>query len=197
MVTTAGLRDGFREPRANKDIRRYHQLDESEKPLDQLPLTATLATLSRLGYSLARQSAGPALDDAIALAVHAHRGQRDKVNEPYLMHVFRVMLSQQDEMARIVAVLHDVLEDAPVTLADLQALGYGEEICAAIDCLTRRKGEPYEEMISRVIANPLARRVKLADLEDNMDPSRLVAGDKDAKRQIKYRAARERLKNGE
>jgi (p)ppGpp synthase/HD superfamily hydrolase len=134
------------------------------------------------------------LDDAIALAVRAHRGQRDKRSEPYLLHVFRVMLSQTGEAARIVAVLHDSLEDTPVVLADLRAAGYSDEICEAVDCLTRRPGEPYEETINRIAGNPLARRVKLADLEDNMDPNRVVSGDPgNRERAEKYRAARERL----
>jgi (p)ppGpp synthase/HD superfamily hydrolase len=165
-----------------------------EKPLDLLSLEATLSTLSRLGYSLTGEVRQRTLDDAIALAVRAHRGQRDKRDEPYLLHVFRVMLSQNDETARIVAVLHDSLEDTSVTLSDLRAAGYSDEICEAIDCLTRRPGEPYEEMITRVVGNPLARRVKLADLEDNLDPNRVVSGDPGANgRSEKYRAARERL----
>ncbi|MGO4882312.1 MAG: hypothetical protein ACLP59_16000 [Bryobacteraceae bacterium] len=134
------------------------------------------------------------LDDAIALAVRAHRGQRDKGDQPYLLHVFRVMLSQNDETARIVAVLHDSLEDTSVTLMDLRAAGYSDEICEAVDCLTRRTDEPYGDMITRVRGNPLARCVKLADLEDNLNPNRVVSGDPGAnERAEKYRAARERL----
>lgn len=151
-------------------------------------------TLAELGYSLTGVVRPPTLDQAIALAVRAHRGQRDKRNEPYLLHVFRVMLSQTDETARIVAVLHDSLEDTSVTLGDLRAADYSDEICEAVDCLTRRPDEPYETMISRVAGNPLARRVKLADLEDNLDPKRVVNGDPGAhERADKYRAARERL----
>jgi (p)ppGpp synthase/HD superfamily hydrolase len=103
------------------------------------------------------------------------------------------MLSQNDETARIVAVLHDSLEDTSVTLADLQAAGYSDEICEAVDCLTRRPGEPYDSMIARVAANPLARRVKLADLEDNMDPTRQIDGPDGAEHLAKYQTARRRL----
>ena len=119
----------------------------------------------------------PTLEDAIALAAHAHRGQVDKGGQPYILHVLRVMLRQEDETARLAAVLHDVLEDTQVTLADLRSAGYSEPVCAAVDCLTRRSGETYEEMIERVATNPLARQVKLADLADNLDPNRTVPAD--------------------
>jgi (p)ppGpp synthase/HD superfamily hydrolase len=136
----------------------------------------------------------PTLEDAIALAAHSHRGQVDKGGQPYILHVLRVMLRQEDETTRIVGVLHDVLEDTPVTLADLQSAGYAENVCAAVDCLTRRTGETYEEMIERVAANPLARQVKLADLADNLDPKRQVPADSAAeKRHARYAAARDRL----
>jgi (p)ppGpp synthase/HD superfamily hydrolase len=104
------------------------------------------------------------------------------------------MLRQEDETARIVAVLHDILEDTPVTLADLRTAGYSEPVCAAVDCLTRRTGEPYEEMIERIATNALARQVKLADLADNLDPNRPAAADSAAAdRYAKYVAAKKRL----
>jgi hypothetical protein len=80
-----------------------------------------------------------------------------------------------------------------LTLADLQVAGYTDEICEAVDCLTRRPGESYSDMITRVEANPLARRVKLADLEDNMDPNRRLDGTEGAERLAKYQAAWKRL----
>jgi (p)ppGpp synthase/HD superfamily hydrolase len=133
------------------------------------------------------------LEDAIILAARAHRGQRDKNGEPYILHPLRVMLNQRDGAARIVAMLHDVVEDTPVTLADLNE--YGEQICAAVDCLTRRDGEGYGHMIERVSANPLARRVKLTDLEDNMDPARIDPADDAAlQRLAKYKSAWDRLR---
>lgn len=115
----------------------------------------------------------PSLEDAIALAVSAHRGQRDKVGQPYILHSLRVMLCCDTEAARITAVLHDVVEDTPHTLTELRTLGYAEEVLQALDCLTRRAGESYEAFIQRVKGNALARRVKLADLADNMDIRRL------------------------
>jgi (p)ppGpp synthase/HD superfamily hydrolase len=135
----------------------------------------------------------PTLEDAIALASQAHRGQVDKAGKPYILHPLRVMLRQEAEAAQIVAVLHDVLEDTGVTLEGLRAAGYRPEICEAVDCLTRRPDEPYDIMISRVAANPLARAVKLADLEDNMDPRRRLDGEPEVQRQIVYGQARASL----
>jgi (p)ppGpp synthase/HD superfamily hydrolase len=135
----------------------------------------------------------PSLEDAIILASRAHRGQVDKAGKPYILHVLRVMLRQETETAQIVAVLHDVLEDTSVTMENLRAAGFSSEICEAVDALTRRPGEAYDAMISRVAANPLARVVKLADLEDNMDPRRRVDGEREVQRQIVYDQARARL----
>jgi hypothetical protein len=78
-------------------------------------------------------------------------------------------------------------------LADLHDAGSSDEVCEAVDCLTRRPDEPYEDMITRVEANPLARRVKLADLEDNMDPKRRLDGTEGAQHLAKYEAAWKRL----
>lgn len=137
----------------------------------------------------------PTLEDAIALAVEAHRGQRDKAGQTYILHPLRVMFRLDAETERMVAVLHDVVEDSPWTLERLRELGYPEEVLSALDCLTKREGETYEAFIERVRPHPLARRVKLADLEDNMDVRRLSAvTSKDAERLARYRAAWARLK---
>ncbi len=135
----------------------------------------------------------PTLEDAIVLAAKSHRGQRDKAGEPYILHILRVVVKLKDENARIVAALHDLVEDTGTTLEDLAAAGYSEEICKAVDCLSRRKDESYEAMIERVAANPLARQVKLADLEDNMDPNRRLHGEDADKRRARYEAAHSRL----
>ncbi|WNG50053.1 GTP pyrophosphokinase [Archangium minus] len=137
----------------------------------------------------------PTLEDAIALAVEAHQGQRDKAGQTYILHPLRVMFRLETETERMVAVLHDVVEDSPWTLERLRELGYPEEVLGALDCLTKREGETYEAFIERVRPHPLARRVKLADLEDNMDVRRLAAvTSKDAERLARYRAAWARLK---
>jgi (p)ppGpp synthase/HD superfamily hydrolase len=137
----------------------------------------------------------PTLEDAIALAVEAHRGQRDKAGQTYILHPLRVMMRLDTDAERMAAILHDVVEDTPYTLERLRELGYPEEVLGALDCLTKRDGETYEAFIERVRPHPLARRVKLADLEDNMDVRRLpTVGPKEAERLARYRAAWTRLK---
>src|SRR5215831_16064653 len=104
----------------------------------------------------------PTLEDAIALAVQAHRGQVEKAGQPYILHLLRVMFRLETEEERIIGVLHDLVEDTPTTFEDLRARGYSEPILAALDCVTRRPEETYEQFVERAAANPLSRRVKLA-----------------------------------
>ncbi|OJH34351.1 HD domain-containing protein [Cystobacter ferrugineus] len=138
----------------------------------------------------------PTLEDALELAVQAHRGQRDKAGQPYILHPLRVMARLDTETERMVALLHDVVEDTPYTLERLRELGYSEEVLGALERLTKAEGEDYAAFIERVRPHPLARRVKLADLEDNMDVRRLPAVTaKDAERLARYRAAWARLKD--
>jgi (p)ppGpp synthase/HD superfamily hydrolase len=136
----------------------------------------------------------PVLEDAIILATGAHRGQVDKAGEPYILHPLRVMLQLKDEAGRTAAVLHDVIEDTGITVEDLREGGYSEDVLCALEALTRREGESYEDFIERAAATPLARRVKLADLADNLDASRLPGiAEADRRRLSRYRAAWERL----
>jgi len=136
----------------------------------------------------------PTLEDAIALAVEAHHGQKDKNGQPYILHPLRVMLRLESERERIVGVLHDVIEDTPTTLADLLALGYLEDVVTAIEHMTRREDETYEQFTERAASDPIARRVKLADLEDNLDVRRLATvTPKDAKRFQRYLTARRHI----
>lgn len=132
----------------------------------------------------------PTIEDAIALALQAHRGQLDRAGQPYILHPLRVMMLVSGIEARIVAVLHDVVEDTPTTLDDLRALGYSEAIVTAVDHLTRRDDETYEQFIERIKPHPLARHVKLADLMDNMDLRRIDhLGEGDLERLRRYQAA--------
>ena len=134
------------------------------------------------------------LEDAIALAVEAHRGQREKAGQPYILHVLRVMFQLDTEYERMAGVLHDVVEDTPYTLEDLRRVGYPEPVVTAVDCLTRRPDETYEAFIERAVVNPIARRVKLADLEDNMDIRRLrEVTEHDHERMNRYIRARNRV----
>lgn len=113
------------------------------------------------------------LAKAIEIAARAHADQTDKVGAPYILHPLRIMLRCNSEAERIVAVLHDVVEDSLYTLDDLRREGFAAEILAAVDLLTHRTEDSYDVYVERLSRNPLARRVKLGDLEDNMDIKRL------------------------
>jgi (p)ppGpp synthase/HD superfamily hydrolase len=134
------------------------------------------------------------LEDAIQIAVAAHRGQRDKNGAEYILHPLRVMFRLRNENEMIVAILHDVVEDSDWTIEALRGRGFPEEILAAVDALTRRSEETYEQFVDRAAAHPLARRVKLADLEDNMDARRMrEVGTREAERLNRYLAAWRKL----
>lgn len=130
------------------------------------------------------------LDKAIEIACQAHAGQVDKSGQPYILHPLRLMLKMQDESARIIAVLHDVVEDSEVSFDDLKALGFSQEILASLDCLTKRANETYDSFIARILPNQLARSVKIEDIKDNMDLNRLKSiTEKDLTRITKYHKA--------
>lgn len=114
------------------------------------------------------------LERAIVLAAEAHAGQIDKAGKPYILHPLRVMLAMDSEQAQIAAVLHDVVEDTTVTLADLQAAGFESAIIEAVQALTKTAGESRIEAAHRAAAHPIARVVKLADVTDNMDLGRIA-----------------------
>lgn len=140
---------------------------------------------------------------AIEIAARIHAEQKDKSGEDYILHPLAVMyIVAPDREAMIVAVLHDVLEDAKLSGIDLSALHheirniFGETIYAALMALKHEDNEPYMEYIERVASNHLARVVKIADLMHNMDPRRIPAYqivDKDFARWDKYRRALIRL----
>lgn len=114
------------------------------------------------------------LERAVAIAAQAHEGQVDKGGQPYILHPLRVMMAVEPE-DRIAAVLHDVMEDCPHwTVQGLRNEGFGESAIEALVALTRGSDEGYNAFIRRAGANPMARRVKLADLSDNMNLSRIA-----------------------
>ena len=113
------------------------------------------------------------LKRAIEIAIEAHRGQKDRAGAPYILHPLRVMLRLESDTEMIVAVLHDVVEDSSMTADQLREEGFSDEIVEAVELLTKREGEPYDNVIERAKLTPLSRRVKIADLRDNMDMSRL------------------------
>lgn len=108
------------------------------------------------------------LEQAIAFAAAMHAEQKDKQGRPYILHVMRVVLSQSDPINRIIAALHDVVEDTNVTLRELLSAGFSGEVVEAVDALTRREGEQYQDYIQRLDLNQRARSVKLGDLADHM-----------------------------
>jgi hypothetical protein len=114
------------------------------------------------------------IEKALQIAAKAHEGQKDKEGLPYILHPLRAMMSVQGEEAMIVAVLHDVIEDTPVTADDLRQAGFGEEVVAAVLCVTHKQEEPYADYVVRCRGNEIARRVKLADLADNWRLDRVL-----------------------
>ena len=109
------------------------------------------------------------LNKAIQIASQAHSGQKDKYGRPFILHPLRMLTQMETEPEMIVAALHDVVEKSEKTLADLKKAGFSPDILEAVECLTKRENEPYLEYIRRSRANPLAKRVKEADLQDHLD----------------------------
>ena len=131
------------------------------------------------------------LERGVAIAAEAHAGQVDKAGSPYLLHPLRMMLNVATREEQIVAVLHDVCEDCPGWTFDrLREEGFSEAILAAIDAVTKREGETYFDFVRRAAGNPIAKQVKLADLRDNCDLSRIASPtEADLRRIEKYREA--------
>lgn len=128
------------------------------------------------------------------MAKKAHEGQKDKAGQPYLFHCLRVMLAFDTEEEQICAVLHDTVEDSFFTFEDLQKAGISQTVLLALDALTKRKNECYEIYIERVLQNKLACKIKLADLEDNMNLKRIDFPTKDDYiRTKKYESAKEKI----
>jgi (p)ppGpp synthase/HD superfamily hydrolase len=118
----------------------------------------------------------PTFEDALSVALEAHRGQKYPAPEPepFILHPLRVMLGVAAGPAQIVALLHDVVEDSAVTLRDLANHGFDPRIVHAVDCMSRRSDEPYVDYIERVSTDDLAREVKLSDLADNLANNRAL-----------------------
>ena len=134
------------------------------------------------------------LEKAIGIAATAHAGQLDKAGQPYILHPLRVMFRVEGEYAQIAAVLHDVVEDTPVTIAQLIAEGFPPPVIEAVNALTKLPGESRIDAARRATLNPIARIVKLADNAENMDLSRIaVPTEKDFARLEEYKAVRELL----
>lgn len=132
---------------------------------------------------------------ALAIATRAHRGQVDKAGAPYLGHPVRVSAALDELDAKVVGLLHDVVEDSEITLDDLAREGFSVNIVAAVDAISRRPDEPREDYEARVFANRLATLVKIADVTDNLDPSRISdPTPRDEARRRRYEALLPRLR---
>lgn len=129
------------------------------------------------------------LELAIQIALEAHAGQKDKAGEPYIMHPLRVMMVMETDEERMVAVLHDAVEDSALTLDNLRKAGFSPKVIESVDSLTRRNDDTYEQFIEK-IKEPLARKVKIADLCDNLNVGRIPnPTEKDFERLEKYKKA--------
>jgi (p)ppGpp synthase/HD superfamily hydrolase len=127
--------------------------------------------------------------EARRIATEAHAGQVDKIGDPYIGHPERVAehiasVGAHDAEAIAVAWLHDVVEDTDVTLDALRSAGFDEYVVAAVDAVTRRRGESAAEYYGRVSANSLARLVKLADVMDNTDAERMSRLDPETRKRL-------------
>jgi (p)ppGpp synthase/HD superfamily hydrolase len=128
------------------------------------------------------------LERAIQIAVEAHKGQTDRVGVPYVAHVFSVMEKGKTTNEKIVGVLHDLVEDTHWTIEMLQNEGFSEEVVEAVRCITKiTEDEDYDVYIARVKSSLLATRVKINDLQDNMNILRYdQITERDTKRLNKY-----------
>ena len=137
------------------------------------------------------------LERAIELAAAAHAGQVDKAGQPYILHPIRVMLSVNSPNERMAAILHDIVEDTPTTFDDLTSEGFPHDVIKAVRALTKEEGESRIDAANRAVQNAIARVVKLSDVADNMDMSRIPnPTEKDYARLSEYETVRKILLAG-
>lgn len=137
----------------------------------------------------------PLTKKALKISFEAHKNQTDKSGMPYVYHPFHLAEQMDDENSVCVALLHDVVEDTDMTLADLIQAGFPEEVTDALALMTHDDLTPYMDYVERLSHNPIAAKVKLADLAHNSDLTRLdVVREKDRERVLKYHRAMELLK---
>lgn len=129
----------------------------------------------------------PATKKALRLCFEAHKNQIDKSGMPYVFHPFHLAEQMKDEQTVIVALLHDVIEDTDYTFDDLKAIGFDDVIIDALKLMTHDESVPYMAYVTEIKTNPIARAVKLADLQHNSDLSRLdVIDERALERKDKY-----------
>ena len=136
------------------------------------------------------------LEKAIEIAQEAHKGVKDKGGHDYINHPIRVMHAMSNDQEKIVAILHDVVEDSDWTFERLKEEGFEDSVIESLRCVTKySEEEDYQEFIKRAATNKIATKVKMADIEDNLDLSRLgTLNEKDLTRIEKYKKALKYLK---
>jgi len=133
---------------------------------------------------------------ALSFCFKAHKRQKDKSGMPYVFHPFLLAEHMEDETTTIVALLHDVVEDTRYTLNHIKKLGFSDDVLDALSLLNHQKGVDYMDYVKKIKENPIATKVKLADLKHNSDITRLNTVDEKAlKRREKYLQAIEFLNN--
>lgn len=127
---------------------------------------------------------------ALKISFDAHKNQVDKGGMPYVYHPFHLAEQLDDELSTCVALLHDVVEDTDITLDELKSNGFPDEVIEALSLMTHRDNVPYLDYVRAMKDNPIARKVKLADLAHNSDLTRLdKVDDKAIERINKYKQA--------
>ena len=136
------------------------------------------------------------LERAIEIAQEAHKGVKDRGGHDYINHPIRVMHAMSNDQEKIVAILHDVVEDSDWTFERLKEEGFEDSVIESLRCVTKySEEEDYQEFIKRAATNKIATKVKMADIEDNLDLSRLgTLTEKDLTRIEKYKKALKHLK---
>lgn len=134
------------------------------------------------------------IEIALRIALEAHEGQTDKAGDPYILHPLRVMQNVKGTDTKIVALLHDVIEDSVVTAQYLLESGFPAHIVRSVETLTKTEGMDYGAYLAEVVKDPVAREVKLADLHDNLALTRMnTVTEMDLPRLNKYLSALEFL----
>ena len=140
----------------------------------------------------------PLTKKALKISFNAHKDQVDKSGMPYVYHPFHLAEQMNDEYSTCVALLHDVVEDTDISLDDLTSEGFPAEVIDALTLMTHDDKVPYMDYVRKIKTNPIATKVKLADLEHNSDLSRLdLVDDVALERADKYRRAISLLRYGE
>ena len=134
------------------------------------------------------------IETSLQIALNAYKGQKDKAGKTYILHPLRIMEKMESDEEKATALLHDVIEDSDYTAEALLNEGIPSAVVEAVNALTKEDNEDYQDFISRVLTNELATKVKIADIEDNINVLRLKSlTENDLKRIAKYHCAWKRL----